>query len=314
MRIRPLAAVSVVALSAFLLAGCAGAADESGADATSAAAASDLCSAASPSGDAVHGVTVTGEVGATPAVEFSTPLEVDGAQRTVAVEGEGEQLAEGDYVSYAVGVYDGSTGEALEESGFDGVALPAMSVTVGSGIDTYFGCASEGSRIVVTDGDSESGSYVYVLDVLDVIPADQWCVAGEPGDAFPTVTFAEDGTPTISIPAAEAPADVEVQVVEEGDGDVVQSGDDVTVDYTGVKWSDGTVFDSSYENGEPVTFATTGVVVGFQRALEGQKVGSKVLVSMPPACGYGEEGAGTSELAGQTLVFALEIIDTARAE
>nr|WP_243847507.1 FKBP-type peptidyl-prolyl cis-trans isomerase [Microbacterium ulmi] len=153
-----------------------------------------------------------------------------------------------------------------------------------------------------------SAAQVYVIDVLGVTPADEWCAVSEPGPDFPTVEFGADGAPTITIPAAEPPTDVELEVVQEGDGDVVEPGDEVTVNYTGVKWSDGSVFDSSWEGGTPATFTTTGVVAGFQRALEGQTVGSKVVVSMPPACGYGEEGSSSHELAGETLVFALEII------
>ena len=64
--------------------------------------------------------------------------------------------------------------------------------------------------------------------------------------------------------------------------------------YTGVKWSDGTVFDSSWEAGAPATFATTGVVEGFKQALEGQTVGSQVLVVIPPAFGYGAAETTTS--------------------
>ena len=71
-------------------------------------------------------------------------------------------------------------------------------------------------------------------------------------------------------------------------------GDTVLVHYTGVKWSDGTVFDSSWERGAPASFATTGVVEGFKQALEGQTVGSQVLVVIPPEFGYGADRKATS--------------------
>ena len=66
--------------------------------------------------------------------------------------------------------------------------------------------------------------------------------------------------------------------------------------------------------GEPATFATTGVVAGFKSALEGQTVGSTVVVAMPPVCGYGEAGSSQHELAGETLVFVVDILETARPE
>lgn len=309
MRIRPLAALSVAVLSAVLLAGCAGSAPQSTPAPTDTSAAGDLCSVAVPAGDVAASVTVSGEVGEVPTVEFDTPLELTSAERVVAVEGDGTQIADGDYVTYALAVYDASTGEELQSAGFEDAPIPPQPITTGSGPDAYFGCATEGSRIVVATPATESSSaLVYVLDVLGVTPAADWCAATEPGDVFPTVEYSADGIPTITIPEGDAPDGVQVEVLEEGDGATVEPGDSVTVNYTGVKWSDGTVFDSSYERGEPATFSTTGVVAGFQRALEGQKVGSKILVSMSPACGYGEAGSSEHELAGETLVFALEII------
>ncbi|MHC2997808.1 FKBP-type peptidyl-prolyl cis-trans isomerase [Microbacterium sp. HJ5] len=311
MRIRPLAALSVAALSALLLAGCSSAAPE--ATPTADATGADLCASAAPDGDVVGTITVGGEVGESATAEFTAPLEVESAERTVVVEGDGTAIADGDYVSYALAVFDASTGESLQEAGFGDAPLPAMPITIGSGADAYFGCATEGSRIAMTvPASGEGAAQIYVIDVLEVTPADEWCAVTEPGPDFPSVEFSGEGVPTVTIPDADAPADVQLEVLEEGDGDVVEPGDSVTVNYTGVKWSDGSVFDSSWESGTPATFTTTGVVTGFQRALEGQTVGSTVLVSMPPACGYGEAGSSEHELAGETLVFVVNIIEATR--
>lgn len=309
-RIRRLSALSAAALAVLVLAGCGSAAPE--ATPTSTDAGADLCAVAAPSGDVAGSVTVEGAVGEAAEATFTAPLEVTDAQRNVLVEGDGTAISDGDYVSYALAIFDASTGEKAQEGGFGDAPLPAMPITIGSGPDTFFGCATEGSRIVVTTPATESGSaMVYVIDVLGVTPADEWCAVTEPGDVFPTVEFSADGVPTVTIPDGDAPAGVELEVLKEGDGATVEPGDNVTVNYTGVKWSDGAVFDSSFERGEPATFATTGVVTGFQRALEGQKVGSTVVVSMAPACGYGEAGSSDHELAGETLVFVVEIIETA---
>ena len=90
----------------------------------------------------------------------------------------------------------------------------------------------------------------------------------------------------------------------------IQPGDTAFVQYTGVKWSDGSVFDSSWDRGQPAAFPTNGVVAGFQQALEGQQVGSQVLVVIPPAAGYGaQEG---SELQNETLVFVVDILGVQR--
>lgn len=313
MRIRPLAALSAAALTAVLLAGCSSTPQGSETPSPDATTATDLCSVAAPEGDVASAITVTGDVGQSATAEFQAPLEIESAERAVAVEGDGAAIEDGDYVSYALAVFDATSGESVQSGGFGGTPLPAMPITVGSGADQFFGCATEGSRLVVTVPDTGNGSLVYVIDVLGVTAADDWCAVGEPGADFPSVEFSAEGAPTITIPAAEAPGEVQLEVLEEGDGAVVEPGDSVTVNYTGVKWSDGTVFDSSWERGEPATFQTTGVVAGFQRALEGQKVGSTVLVSMPPACGYGEDPAG-HELGGQTLVFVVEILEATPAD
>jgi peptidylprolyl isomerase len=52
------------------------------------------------------------------------------------------------------------------------------------------------------------------------------------------------------------------------------------------------------------------VIPGFGAALVGQKVGTKLIVTIPPALGYGEEASDQNPLAGQTLVFVVEIQDT----
>lgn len=310
MRIRPLVALSLAALTALALAGCGSAApDGSPSSSASAVADGDLCAAAAPSGAEVEAITVEGTVGESVTVDFTAPLEVTELQRAVAVEGDGAAIADGDYVTYELTVVDGSTGETAQEA-----TQATGSVLVGAGIDQFFGCATEGSRIVTTlpAADASGVPYVYVIDVLEVLPADEWCAVTEPGADFPTVEFSGEGVPTVTVPQADPPAGVQLEVLETGDGEIVESGDNVTVNYTGVKWSDGSVFDSSWDRGEPATFATTGVVAGFQRALEGQTVGSTVLVSMAPACGYGEAGSSAHELAGETLVFVVDIIETAR--
>jgi hypothetical protein len=306
-RTRPLAALSVAVLSVLVLAGCTGSPDGDGADATAASNGDALCAAAAPSGEVSDSITVGGEDGSVPTAEFEMPLELTSAERTVVTEGDGPKMSDGDYVSYGLTVFDGTTGEQLQSGGYD-EPIPAMPITVGGGADVFFGCATEGSRIAVALPPSgETSSLVYVIDVFDVIPAAEWCAPTEPGEGFPTVTFDDNGVPTVTLSGAEPPAEVQIEVVTEGDGDVVESGDTVSVNYQGIKWSDGTTFDSSYDRGEPASFATTGVVAGFQKALEGYKVGSQIAVVIPPACGYGE-AESSNGLGGETLVFALEIM------
>lgn len=311
MRPRPFVAMTIAAVTALLLAGCAsGSAPDP--SATSAGSSDALCAAAAPSGPASESVSVEGEFGEVPTASFATPVEVAALERTVVLEGDGVALAAGSHVSYALTVFDGTSGAQLDAAGYGDDVLPALALEVGTGVDEFFGCATAGSRIVLAvPGQEANPAEVYVLDVLEVTPAEQWCQIVDADAAMPTVVFDDAGVPTITIPDSGPPSGVVVETLEEGDGAVVESGDSVTLNYTGVKWSDGSVFDSSWQAGTPATFATTQVVSGFQRAIEGQKVGSTVLVSMSPECGYGEaSAANSSALAGETLVFVVNIISS----
>jgi peptidylprolyl isomerase len=311
-RFRPLATLSVAAAAVLLMAGCSSTAP----DATdTASAGTDLCASAAASGAASDGVTVEGEFGAMSTATFTAPLEVGELERTVVTEGDGDQLAEGDYISYGLTAFDAATGEQLGSAGYEGNALQPQQVVAGGPLGQLFGCAPVGSRLVATlPASDQGGAQVYVLDVLSATPGEEWCAPGDFTGEAPTVTFGDGGRPTVTIPQTELPEDVSIEVLEEGDGDVVAPGDTVEVNYEGVKWSDGTVFDSSWERGETASFATDGVVDGFRVALEGQKVGSTVLVAMPPACGYGVAGSSDNELSGETLVFVVEIIGTAETQ
>lgn len=321
MRFRRLGPISALALAALVLAGCSGAtepdATESAAPAPSSSTAPvvDLCTSVPLPGDASDAVTIEGEVGTEPVATFATPLEVTTVERTVYTEGAGAPISEGDYVTYGLTVFDAVTGDKLQSAGYGDQAVAPIPISVGQGSD-FFGCATEGSRVVMTfppTSDGATAAQVAVLDVLGVTPEAAWCAADTSTEGMPAVEFDADGAPTVTIPATDPIDVVRINVLTEGDGAVVQSGDSVTLNYTGVKWSDNSVFDSSWERGEPLALTTTGVVTGFQRALEGQKVGSTVLVSMPPACGYGEVGTTGNALEGETLVFVVEILETASA-
>ncbi len=312
MRIRPIVTLSVAAVTALLLAGCSASATPSPSASPSATAAADLCSAAAPSGAASRAVKVNGAFGTDSAATFASPLNIPSIQRTVVTEGTGTPIKAGDLVSYGLSAYAADTGTKLGSVGYTaGEVLPAQ-VSTTSPLGQVLGCATPGTRIVAAFPASESAAgEVYVFDLLSVVPHAAWGAAQAPVAGLPTVALDATGSPTITLPGTPAPADLQLETLKKGDGPVVGSGDQVLVQYTGVKWSDGTVFDSSWAKGAPVAFKTTGVVKGFQQALEGQTVGSQVLVVIPPALGYGADA--TSALKSETLVFAVDILGVQHA-
>jgi hypothetical protein len=309
-RLRPFAALSVAAVSALLFAGCSGGGEPT---ASPSASAQDLCAAQAPAGAATEDVTAEGDPGAAPTLTFSKPLEVDELQSQTIVTGDGPRMEAGDYVRFGFVAYDASTGEQLGSSGYTVGEVMPQQVSGDSALGQLLGCATVGSRIIAAfPGDDAAAAQIYALDILDVIAADELCVARPaPETGFPTVAWEGDAAPEVTIPDVTPPSGVALRVIAAGDGEKVQAGDSVTVDYRGVKWSDGATFDSSWDRGEPATFATDQVVAGFGAALVDQPVGSRVLVSMTPECGY---GGSQHELAAETLVFAVEILSTERAQ
>jgi peptidylprolyl isomerase len=312
-RIPPIAALSVVALSAVLLTGCTGTTPDAEESPTGPPVV-DLCDAAAPSGAASDAVTVDGAVGEESTATFDFPLEIPALQTTVIEEGSGDAVESGELVAFALTAFSAETGEKLGSVGYgEDPTLPAQ-ISPDNPIGQVLGCASPGARVVAAFPPSDpNAGEVYVFDFLDIVPNAAWGEPQEPVEGMPTVTLDDDGAPTIELPGGEAPTAVELETLKKGDGATVAPGDTVLVQYTGVKWSDGSVFDSSWEAGTPASFQTTGVVDGFRQALEGQTVGSQVVVVIPPAAGYGEEGSSDNELAGETLVFVVDILGTQHA-
>lgn len=316
MRLRRIAPLSALALSALVLAGCAGGTGAASPtpSATPSSTAAAACSFDTASGETSDAIEVDGE-GAAATVTVAADLPFAALERTVLSEGEGEDLAEGDLVSVTYQFVDSSTGEAIETSetnpaGDDGLVSMQLDSNTMSIFVAALECAPLGSQTVLTIPADLLGEgatpLVVVAQAVEALPTVATGAEQDAPAGLPEVELAEDGRPTVTIPDTEAPTEVELGQLKKGDGATVGVGDTVYVQYEGVKWSDGTVFDSSWERGAPTGFPTTGVVEGFGQALEGQQVGSQVIVVVPPAAGYGAtEG---HELQNETLVFVVDIL------
>ncbi|WP_339711107.1 FKBP-type peptidyl-prolyl cis-trans isomerase [uncultured Kriegella sp.] len=101
---------------------------------------------------------------------------------------------------------------------------------------------------------------------------------------------------------------LQYEILKEGKGAIPQSTDQVSVHYTGML-IDGKIFDSSVERGEPANFSVTGVIQGWQEALQLMPVGSKWKVYVPQDLGYGPRGAGNGMIPPYaTLIFEMELL------
>ncbi len=134
----------------------------------------------------------------------------------------------------------------------------------------------------------------------------------EIGDEMSTNTLIPVSTnagaePTIGeIPSGPAPTELVAQDVIVGTGATVAATSILTVNYMLLQWSDGALIESSWSSGNSETFPLMDVIPGWQQGLVGAKVGSRRLLVIPPALGYGPMAGHPLET--QTLIFAVDII------
>ncbi|MFP5347066.1 MAG: FKBP-type peptidyl-prolyl cis-trans isomerase [Actinomycetes bacterium] len=285
---------------------------------------------ASPSGSDLSRVTVTGDPGTKPTVTFKTPFSTDKTTRKVVTEGSGAAVEAGQSLKIDYLGVNGRTGKEFDTSyGKKPVAFTLDEGVIIKGfLDGVVG-THVGSRVLVAvapqDGYGPQGgveaagikagdTILFVIDVLGVVPQRATGEPVPPQPGLPTVTLAENGKPTITIPQAEPPKELLVQQLIKGTGPAVATGQTVTVQYTGVKWADGKQFDSSWDKGMPAHFeiGMGKVIPAWDIALVGQPVGSQVLIVVPPDKGYGTAGNPQAGISGtDTLVFVVDILDAA---
>ena len=120
------------------------------------------------------------------------------------------------------------------------------------------------------------------------------------GEAFLAQNKTREGITTL-------PSGLQYMVLQEGNGASPGPTDKVTTHYHGTL-IDGTVFDSSYERGQPATFPVNGVISGWTEALQRMQEGAKWRLFLPANLAYGAQGAGEDIGPNATLIFDVELI------
>jgi peptidylprolyl isomerase len=275
-----------------------------------------------PEATGIPGVSIGGQFGEQPSFDIDEGLTLDQTEVETLSEGDGDVVNTGDSVTVNyVGIIAGS--DQPFDSSWDRGAPATFTLEAGPnallpGIVQALEGQREGSRVVAAvppaDGFGQQGNpnvgiqsdsdLVFVFDILkppeiNSTSLDDVTVTGKFGDE-PKVEF----EPAMSVEKTE------VEVLSEGDGEKVPAGAQVKVNYQGLNGRTGEEFDSSWTSGQPATFSLAQVVPGFTKAIEGQNVGSRVLVAIPPADGYGPTGSPQAGIQGtDTLVFTIDIID-----
>jgi peptidylprolyl isomerase len=285
--------------------------------------------AACSGGGLPDGLKITGDLGKQPTV--TVPKSGPGGKLEVKTlhRGKGDQVAKGDLVAANYVGYRWNGGDhKLIASSYD-AGRPAMFPygQLVPGLNKALAGQRPGGRVMAVippgQGYGANGyaplqigggdSMIFVLDVLAAYPNSAGA-RGRPvaqsGAGLPRVTTA--ATPSMTIPSsARPPAKLQVRTVIQGTGRPVEARQLVVYHDLGQIWRNGKVFESSRARGHPdsVVAGARQMLAGWDRAVVGRPVGSRVLVVVPPAEGYGKKGHAASGITrGDTLAFVIDII------
>jgi FKBP-type peptidyl-prolyl cis-trans isomerase len=273
-------------------------------------------------------VGVTGAFGAAPKVSIPKASPGSALFTKALIEGTGKPLTATASLVGNFALYDwkGTTNKLVSSTYtssptlFSGQLLP--------GLEKALIGQKAGSRVLAVvppkDGFGSAGNpqigvggtdtLVFVIDMVAVIGNTDGASGAQVssgGGNLPTVTVTPGKAPTVKVPASAPPGKLTVKVLAQGTGEKVAKGDYVVVQYTGVIWKTGKVFDSSWSRSAPFAFniGAGQVVKGWDSGLVGQPAGSRVLLAVPPAEGYGASppsGSGIGK--SDTMVFIVDIL------
>jgi len=119
--------------------------------------------------------------------------------------------------------------------------------------------------------------------------------------------------PEIDFPGDEAPSQLVIEDLKDGDGAVAGAGDTIKAHYVGVAHSTGEEFDASWNRGAPLEFrlGVGQVIRGWDEGIVGMRVGGRRRLTIPADLAYGDRGAGNVIKPGETLIFVVDLVDVA---
>ncbi|CAB4681413.1 unannotated protein [freshwater metagenome] len=117
--------------------------------------------------------------------------------------------------------------------------------------------------------------------------------------------------PEVTVPDGNPPEDLVIEDVIVGTGNEAKAGANVEVHYVGVAWSTQREFDASWNRGDSFEFRLGAgqVIAGWDHGVAGMKVGGRRVLTIPPAMGYGAQGAGGVIKGGETLIFVVDLLN-----
>jgi len=321
---RFLALIAIPLLACVVLAGCGGSSKSTASSSSSASASS------SPGANTA--VTATGVFDKTPAVTI--PKAKPGTSLTVKtlIQGTGTTLTKQEALAANFVLYFWQGTSSSLKANTYGSSPTVIGGTMLPGLESALIGKKVGSRILAvippaqgygTSGNAQLGitgstTLVFVIDVLKAYSDTAGATGAQVsagGGNLPTVSAKSGAAPTLTFPSSTPPSALVTRTLVKGNGPKVAKGDYVVAQYVGYIWRTKKVFGSSWSSGSPFGFTIGAspeqVIPGWDKGLVGQTAGSRVMLSIPPAQGYGKSGASQAGIKGNdTLVFVVDIIDT----
>lgn len=267
-------------------------------------------------------VTISGDVGSAPKVTWKSEMSSSEIVDTTLTKGDGAAVQEGDKVQTNIWIGNGFT-KQKSYSSYDQGQPEAL--TVDKNLSPVFGDAlldaTIGSRIAVTapadkafgptgNPQLQIGNKDSVLVIIDVLaPYEEPKAKDVSKSQLPSLVL-KKGEPVgfdfKGLTEPDADGDLLRSVIKKGSGTKVTSEMTVTANYLGQVYGAKEPFDESYSK-KPVPFSLSQVVQGWTTGLTGLKVGSRVLLQIPPSLGYGAQEQQNIP-ANSTLYFVVDII------
>lgn len=247
--------------------------------------------------DRIH---VSGSVGRIPTLSLSGPVSVASSKMIELETGNGREITADSPLIVSITSFDGETGQLLSAEGRGRVQVgSANSETFDPTLlDGVIG-KTEGSRVLFVRPVSSGTDRKTELNVVDIMHS---AASGEavedPGGPL-KVTMTETG-PNIAHEDGDPPSTLTVQTLVRGDGQQVQSEDNVLVQYVTASWGDSVVHESTWWTGVPQVLNMKSAMPGVRVALLDQRVGTRVAITIPP-----EQASGDA-----TLTMVVDIIAT----
>jgi len=272
----------------------------------------------------LDGIEATGGFGEAPEVTIPSPWAIDSTKTKILVQGTGATVDTTGYVDVNYYGVNARTGEYFDDSYSRGTSVSFPLNGVVPGFAKGLTGQKVGTRLIIAmpgaDGyDSQGGNsnagieigdtLVFVVDILKTQFAQPTGTTVTVNDAsLPTVS-GDLESPTVTIPSGNPPTSLVVQPLITGpDADVVvEATDGIVVDYAEYIWDSGKMVRQTY-GFSPLTGKLSDTIPGWQQALAGQPLGSRVLLVVPPAQAYPQGAPKIGIPQGSTMVYVIDIL------